>query len=114
MTLLTEANLKMLYKTFCRMAPFDKLDMPEAHKIKFIVTRRQDIMGEFQPEHFAILISSARNGHFDTISKTLLHEMAHLHCYYVKDDDYEDHNNRRFKRILKKIAELYGFDPKEL
>ena len=114
MTLLTDANLKLLYKTFCRMEPFDKLDMPHAHQIKLKVTRRKDIMGEFAPEENTIYISSARNAHFDTICKTLLHEMAHLHCYKVKEDEYHDHENKRFKSIIRHIASVYGFDPKEL
>ena len=114
MTLLTEENLKLLYKTFCRMEPFNKLNMPHAHQIKLKVTRRKDIMGEFAPDENTIYISSARNAHFDTICKTLLHEMAHLYCYKLKHEDYHDHENREFKKILKHIASLYGFDPKEL
>ena len=114
MTLLTDENLKLLYKTFCRMEPFDKLNMPHAHQIKLKVTRRKDILGEFAPEENTIYISSARNAHFDTICKTLLHEMAHLYCYKVKEQEYHDHENKRFKSIIRHIASLYGFDPKEL
>jgi len=114
MSLLTDANLKLLYKTFCRMEPFDKLDMPHAHQIKLKVTRRKDIMGEFAPDEMTIYISSARNAHFDTICKTLLHEMAHLFCYKAKEDEYHDHENKRFKSIIRHIASVYGFDPKEL
>ena len=114
MTLLTDENLKLLYKTFCRMEPFDKLDMPHAHQIQLKVTRRKDIMGEFAPEENTIYISSARNAHFDTICKTLLHEMAHLYCYKAKEQEYHDHDNKRFKSIIRHIASLYGFDPKEL
>ena len=96
------------------MGPFDKLDMPHAHQIQLKVTRRKDIMGEFAPEENTIYISSARNSHFDTICKTLLHEMAHLYCYKVKEQEYHDHENKRFKAIIRHIASLYGFDPKEL
>ena len=114
MTLLTDDNLKLLYKTFCRMEPFNKFKMPYAHEIRLKVTRRKDILGEFAPDEMTIYISSARNAHFDTICKTLLHEMAHLCCYKQKDDDYESHDNKRFKSIIKHTASLYGFDPKEL
>ena len=114
MTLLTDANLKLLYKTFVKLPPFDKLNMPYACQIRLKVTRRKDIMGEFAPEENTIYISSAKNGHFDTICKTLLHEMAHLHCYKVKEDEYHDHENKRFKSIIRHIASVYGFDPKEL
>lgn len=114
MTLLTDENLKLLYKTFVKLPPFDKLNMPHACQIKLKVTRRKDIMGEFAPDENTIYISSARNAHFDTICKTLLHEMAHLYCYKLKHEDYHDHENREFKKILKHIASLYGFDPKEL
>ena len=114
MTLLTNENLKLLYKTFLRLEPFNKLKMPHAHEIKLKVTRRKDIMGEFAPDEMTIYISSAKNSHFDTICKTLLHEMAHLHVYKQKDEDYDSHDNKRFKVIIKHIANLYGFDPKEL
>ena len=96
------------------MEPFDKLNMPHAHQIQLKVTRRKDILGEFAPEENTIYISSARNAHFDTICKTLLHEMAHLYCYKVKEQEYHDHENKRFKAIIRHIASLYGFDPKEL
>ena len=88
--------------------------MPHAHQIKLKVTRRKDIMGEFAPEENTIYISSARNAHFDTICKTLLHEMAHLSVYKQRDEEYHSHDNKRFKAIIKHIASLYGFDPKEL
>ena len=114
LSLLTDANLKLLYKTFCRMEPFGKLNMPQAHQIKLKVTRRKDIMGEFAPDENTIYISSAKNAHFDTICKTLLHEMVHLYCFKQKEAEYYDHDNKRFKSLIKHIASLYGFDPKEL
>jgi len=40
--------------------------------------------------------------------------MAHLHCYKVKEQEYHDHENKRFKSIIRHIASVYGFDPKEL
>ena len=113
-TLLTDDNLKLLYKLFVKFPPFDKLDMPHACQIKFKVTRRKDIMGEFAPDENTIYISSAKNGHFDTICKTLLHEMAHLAVYEQGDEAYDSHDNKRFKTIIRHIASLYGFDPKEL
>ena len=114
LTLLSDENIKLLYKTFVKLPPFDKLDMPHACQIKFKVTRRKDIMGEFAPDENTIYISSAKNGHFDTICKTLLHEMAHLAVYKQRDEEYHSHDNKRFKLIIKHIASLYGFDPKEL
>lgn len=113
-TLLTDENLKLLYKLFVKLSPFDKIDMPHACQIKFKVTRRRDIMGEFAPDENTIYISSAKNGHFDTICKTLLHEMAHLAVYEQGDEEYDSHDNKRFKTIIRHIASLYGFDPKEL
>jgi len=88
--------------------------MPHPGQLRFKVTRRKDIMGEFAPDEDTIYISSAKNGHFDTICKTLLHEMAHLAVYKEKNEDYDSHDNKRFKLIIKHIASLYGFDPKEL
>lgn len=96
------------------MPPFDKINMPHPGQLRFKVTRRKDIMGEFAPDEDTIYISSTKNGHFDTICKTLLHEMAHLAVHEEKYEDYDSHDNKRFKVIIKHIASLYGFDPKEL
>jgi len=112
--LLTSENLKLLYKTFIRLPPFSDLAMPEACDIKFKVIRDDALLGLFEPEPLMLMVSSSRCSHFDTICKTLLHEMAHMHCYLEDLDNYESHNNRLFKKIIKQTAVTYGFDPKEL
>jgi len=112
--LLTNENLKLLYKTFVRMAPFDALDMPEASEVKFKVIKDEDIYGLYEPEPHIICVSAGRCSHFDTIVKTLLHEMIHMYCFLEGENTYEMHSNRLFKKLIKKTADLYGFDPKEL
>lgn len=112
--LLTAENLKLLYKTFIRLPPFSDLPMPEASEIKFKVIRDDELLGLFEPEPLMLMVSGSRCSHFDTICKTLLHEMAHMHCYLEDQENYEQHNNRLFKKIIKQTALTYGFDPKEL
>ena len=112
--LLTADNLRLLYKTFIRLPPFSELAMPEARDVKFKVIRDEELLGLFEPEPLTLMISSGRCSYFDTICKTLLHEMAHMHCYLEDQANYEQHNNRLFKKIIRQIALTYGFDPKEL
>jgi len=112
--LLTEENLKTLYKALLKLPPFNQLQMPEAHKVDFKVIRDPEVYGLFEPDPNTISVSSGRCSHFDTIFKTLIHEMVHLHCYYTKEENYEEHRNVKFKKIIKQTAEIYGFDPKEL
>ena len=113
-TLLASENVKLLYKTLTKLPPFTHLSMPEAHKVNFVIIRDPSVYGLFEPEPLTISISSGRCGHFETIIKTLMHEMVHLHCYCNKEDNYEEHSNKLFKKIIKQCAKLYGFDPKEL
>lgn len=113
-TLLTKENLKTLYKALIKLPPFDQLQMPEAHRVEFKVIRDPAVYGLFEPDPNTISVSSGRCSHFDTIIKTLIHEMVHLYCYHTKEDNYEEHRNAKFKRVIKQVATLYGFDPKEL
>ena len=112
--LLTSQNLVLLYKTLVRIEPFDTLDMPEASNIKFKVIKDPNVYGLYEPEPHIICVSSGRCSHFDTIVKTLLHEMIHMYCYLEGQNTFELHSNRLFKKLIKKTAVIYGFDPKEL
>ena len=111
--LLTEENLKTLYRALLKLPPFNNLQMP-AYKVEFKIIRDPNVYGLFEPDPNTISISSGRCSHFDTITKTLIHEMVHLYCYHTKEDNYEEHSNAKFKRVIKQVATLYGFDPKEL
>jgi hypothetical protein len=75
--------------------------------------------GQYEPpeqgEPHIITISTAKCGHLDTVMKTLCHEIIHM-CVYLdstKTDKYTSHKGL-FLKLQKRIAKMYGFDPKEL
>jgi len=88
------------------------MKMPYPSDIEWIVIDDADLYGQYRPSPHEITMSSARNGHFDTVARTLLHEMVHM-LLYLEGKQYEKHN-KNFLKYTYKIAEIYGFDPKEL
>jgi predicted SprT family Zn-dependent metalloprotease len=87
--------------------------MPTASKIIWVISDREDVLGEYIPEPHTITISLARQGHFENICKTILHEMVHM-LLYLEGKTYYERHDKRFKAWTAKIAGIYGFDPKEL
>ena len=112
-TTLTSKNLALLYTACSKMAPFDKIKMPTASKVKFIVIKNPDVYGFFDEEEMAIELSSEVCGHFTTILSTLLHEMTHLALYVQKNKDFDKHGPS-FQRLKNVYAELYNLDPKSI
>jgi hypothetical protein len=106
-------QIKAMYALFCKLPPFDKIQMPLPSQIKWVVSDREDILGEYQPEPHIITISLARQSHFESISKTILHEMVHMYLYIAGKSNYDKHD-KTFKSWTAKIAAIYGFDPLEL
>lgn len=109
----TEDHCKAIYTMLCKLPPFENVAMPRASQIKWIVSDREDVLGEYEPEPHIITISIARQSHFDNICKTMLHEMVHMHLFLQGKVHYH-HHDKTFKHWTAKIAALYGFDPNEL
>ena len=112
-TTLTPKNLEVLYNMACQLPPFNKLKMPKSSKVIFRVIKNPTIYGCFDEVDMAIEISRGSCGHFTTIFQTLLHEMVHLHLYFIGDDDFDKHDEK-FLRIKDVYSELYNFDPKAI
>ena len=110
--LVKEEYVKAMYTLFCKLPPFDKYDLPVASKIEWLIIDDPEICGMYQPEPHCITISIAKHSHFDSICKTILHEMIHL-VMYLEGKQYEKHN-RTFFKLAEKIANIYGYDSKEL
>jgi hypothetical protein len=110
----TVDHCKAMYALFCKLPPFDKIEMPKPSEIKWIVSEdRDEILGEYIPEPHTITVSLARQAHFENICKTILHEMVHMYLYLSGKSNYDRHD-KTFKKWTAKIASVYGFDPKEL
>jgi hypothetical protein len=109
----TIEHVKAMYALFCKLPPFDKIQMPLPSQIEWIIVNDPEILGMYQPSPHVITISLARQTHFDNICKTILHEMVHMLLYLQGKANYEKHD-KTFKKWTHKIATIYGYDPKEL
>ena len=116
---ITENNIANLYTAFIEMPIFDEYKFPPASKVDFVVNNDPEIYGEYSPpqsgDPHTITISTAKCGHLDTVIKTLMHELIHMAIYidHPKTERYVKHTGL-FKKLQKRVATKYGYDPKEL
>jgi len=109
----TGKTLEAMYLMLCQMKPFNTWDLPNTAIINFIVTSEEDSYGTYvyDDDIHIITISKAKCSHFETILKTLAHEMIHMKRYRTNAWDQHD---AVFRRYAKSIADEFGFDPLEL
>jgi len=109
---ITEDNIRVIYECLLQLQPFKEWDLPPSKDIDFEVNNDKEVMGTYTPDPHCICISKARHSHFDTVCRTMAHEMCHLKMY-LDGDEYELHD-RKFDTLVKSIAKHFGFDEKEL
>jgi len=109
----TSKTLEAMYIMLCQIKPFNHWEMPNTACIKFNVTSEEDAYGTyiFEDDMHLITISKAKCSHFETILKTLAHEMIHMKRYRNKNWDKHD---AVFRRYATAVADEFGFDPLEL
>jgi hypothetical protein len=109
----TSHSLEAMYLMLNQMKPFKYWNLPNTACINFVVTDEEDAYGSyiFDDEIHIITISKAKCSHFETILKTLAHEMIHMKRHRTKAWDQHD---AVFRRYAKAIADEFGFDPLEL
>lgn len=112
MNLITVESCKAVYKMLRELPPFNKYKLPTASEIEFIVVDDPAMYGQYQPEPHCITISSAKQSYLQTLEKTMAHEMVHL-ILYLQGKRYELHN-KNFYKLTYQIAEIYGWEPKDL
>ena len=112
---LTPAALESIYVMLCNMKPFSGWSLPSTAEIIFKVTNEEDSLGTYlfndETEMHEITISKAKNGHLDTVVKTLAHEVLHMKRYKTKHWDKHD---AVFRKYAHQVATELGFDPLEL
>ena len=119
MSFITENNIANLYSALIEFPVFDEFKLPPASKVDFVIVNDPSMYGQYEPpeagEPHTITISTAKCGHLDTVMKTLTHEIIHMICYLEapKTDKYCSHKGL-FLKLQKRVAKMYGFDPKEL
>jgi hypothetical protein len=112
MKLITVESCKAVYRMLCELPPFNKYQLPRPSEIEFLVVDDPSMYGQYIPEPHNITISSAKMSHLQTLEKTMAHEMVHL-ILYLEGKRYELHN-KNFYNLTYQIAEIYGWEPKDL
>jgi hypothetical protein len=112
MNLITVESCKAVYRMLCNLPPFNKYKLPTPSEIEFLVVDDPSMYGQYQPEPHCITISSAKMSQLQTLEKTMAHEMVHL-ILYLQGKRYELHN-KNFYKLTYQIAEIYGWEPKDL
>ena len=119
MTFITENSIAGLYSALIDMPIFDEYKLPPASRVDFVIVNDASICGQYEPpeqgEPHVITISTARHSHLYPVLMTLCHEIIHMIVYMTskKTDQYTSHKGL-FLKLQKRVAKMYGFDPKEL
>ena len=116
---ITENSIAGLYSALIDMSIFDEYKLPPASRVDFVIVHDASICGQYEPpeqgEPHIITISTARHAHLYSVLVTLCHEIIHM-CVYLdspKTEKYTSHKGL-FLKLQKRVAKMYGFDPKEL
>jgi hypothetical protein len=109
----TPKTLEAMYLMLCQLKPISSWDMPNTGLIDFVVTDEEDAYGTYCYDNdiHVITISKAKCSHFETILKTLAHEMIHMKRFR---SIHWDKHDAIFRRYAKQVADEFGFDPLEL
>ena len=117
---LTPLVLVSMYQMLRECPPFRGWKLPESDAIEFRTPMRRDAHGEHiektpptRGAPFTIMVSTEKNGHFDTILQCLAHEMVHLSQAVAKvPRRHEAHDNRDFVARAKRVCKIFGWDAK--
>lgn len=107
---LTPTRLAAIYSCLRAMPPFCRWKLPPADQITFKAVKRHDVYGEHDMTPNIIRVSTSLNGHWDTICKTLAHEMVH-EAQRVAGEP-RTHGEGGFMRRWRLVARRFGWDPK--
>jgi hypothetical protein len=111
----TPRNLAFIYMMLCQLRPFKNWTMPDQLDINFVVSSDPDVMGTYiyddEKEKHIITISRIKNGHLDTVIKTMAHEMIHMRRWKTSGWDKHD---VVFRKYATQVATELGFDAFEL
>jgi hypothetical protein len=112
MNLITVETCRAVYNMLRHLPPFNKYELPRPSEIEFIVVDDPALYGQFIPAPHTITISTAKNSHLQTFERTMAHEMVHM-LLYLQGKRYELHN-KNFYKLTYQVAEIYGWEPKDL
>lgn len=108
---LTPAHVEAAYECLRAFEPFDRLELPEAESVEFVVSRHRDRAGDHRHtgvDH-RITVSSYWIGSIDQLMQTVAHEMIHLVQHERKQ---RRTHGAEFKRLAEMICDTCGWDRK--
>ena len=113
--LLTPQRVAAIYDCLRQFHPFDKWKLPPSDEVEFSVTGRKDVAGVFdrmyrQPlKGHKITISYLKHNHFDSIVRTVAHEMVHQ-AQEIAGMATTSQHNEDFLQRAKKVCSSMGWD----
>lgn len=112
MVKITEDLLRAVYEMLCLTAPFNRWNLPDGDDVVFKVIKDRRVYGWYVYENgiHKIAISESKNGHLNTITSTVAHELIHLHQKHSCMETAAEHN-AAFYKLAKKVCEIHGWDP---
>lgn len=108
---LTPELIGAFYDALRHADPFKPWKLPPASECRFKTSRSSKVCADFTVINGVptYRISTATNGHLETILASLCHEM--LHHRQAQTGDREVHGPR-FQKMAAKVCAKMGFDPK--
>lgn len=107
-------HLEAIYECLRALPPFSRWRLPPGHDVVFRTAERRDARGEYKRHangDHEIMISTACCGHFNTIAMTVAHEMIHL-AQAIQGTENTANHNIEFDATARRVASMYGWDPK--
>lgn len=109
---ITPDMMEGAYNLLLTMPPFRGLKFPPAGEIIFHVTAHPDRRGDYHKDkqgRHVIRISCKCVKHYDTLIRTMAHEMCHL--YEVKFCPRQDvEHSSIFNRLADRVCKIHPFD----
>ena len=115
MKILTAQRMAHIYDCIREFPPYNRWKLPPSDEVEFRLTARTDRHGDFSTTCYnpldnpRIMLSYVKHSHFDSVVRTLAHEMIHLAQAIAKTATATEHNED-FQERAKLVCKNFGFD----
>ena len=112
---LTPQRLAYIYDCLRGFYPFNKWKLPPSDEVEFRLAARKDVQGEFDRAHYkpldkhCIMVSYLKHHHFDSVVKTVAHEMVHQ-SQDISGTSTTSQHNEDFKKRAHLVCKSMGWD----
>jgi len=115
MKILTPQRVAHIYDCLREFPPFSHWKLPHSDGVEFRLTLRTDrqadtVITAYKPlDNPRISLSYIKHKHFDSVVRTLAHEMIHL-AQAIDHTDTSSQHNEDFKQKAHLVCKNFGFD----